>query len=184
MKNNHDSSQEISRLATSEKPHEMRSFLNLFAILFVIWILLTASFNWQELITGFIVSSGLSIFLRKSYIKLDIPPFTIKRLWYFIVYLFVMLVEIVKANFDVAYRTVHPKLPIRPGIVVIKTELKQDFAKMILANSITLTPGTFTLDIIGDRLLIHWIYVRTEDSDRASEIIGSKFEKYLKVIFS
>ena len=100
------------------------------------------------------------------------------------VYLVVLLVEIIKANFDVAYRIIHPKLPIKPGIVVIKTELKQDFAKMMLANSITLTPGTFTLDIIGDRLLIHWIYVRTENTERATEMIGNKFEKYLKVIFS
>ena len=184
MNENHRPSRKASRKTTTEKPHERRAFLNLFAILFVVWILLTESFNWQELTTGFIVSLGLSIFLRKSYIKLDIPPFTIKRLWYFMVYLVVLLVEIIKANFDVAYRIIHPRLPIKPGIVVIKTELKQDFAKMMLANSITLTPGTFTLDIIGDRLLIHWIYVRTEDTERATEMIGNKFEKYLKVIFS
>jgi len=62
--------------------------------------------------------------------------------------------------------------------------LKQDIAKMILANSITLTPGTFTLDILGDYLLVHWINVKTEDMDEASEIIGGKFEKYLSIVFA
>jgi len=102
---------------------------------------------------------------------------------FFIIYLIVLFKEIIKANFDVAYRVIHPKMPIRPGIIVITTELKQDIAKMILANSITLTPGTFTLDILGDNLLIHWINVRTEDKKEATQIIGEKFEKYLRIIF-
>jgi len=99
------------------------------------------------------------------------------------IYLIVLFKEIIKANFDVAYRIIHPKMPIKPGIIVITTELKQDIAKMILANSITLTPGTFTLDIIEDNLLIHWINVTTEDKKEATRIIGKKFEKYLKVVF-
>ena len=75
-------------------------------------------------------------------------------------------------------------MPIKPGVVVIKTSLKQDMAKLILANSITLTPGTFTLDIKGDKLLIHWIYVRSEDIEESTKNIGERFEKYLKVIFA
>jgi multicomponent Na+:H+ antiporter subunit E len=75
-------------------------------------------------------------------------------------------------------------LPIKPGIVVIKTELKNDLAKMILANSITLTPGTFTLDINNDKLLIHWINVKTDNTDEATKLIGERFEKYLKIIFA
>jgi len=67
--------------------------------------------------------------------------------------------------------------------VVIKTRLTSDIAKMILANSITLTPGTFTLDVVGDRLLIHWINVQTDDIDEASRLIGEKFERYLRVVF-
>jgi multicomponent Na+:H+ antiporter subunit E len=75
-------------------------------------------------------------------------------------------------------------MPIKPGIVVIETQLKSDIAKLILANSITLTPGTFTLDVIGDKLLIHWINVKTEDIDEATNLIGRRFEKYLNVIFT
>jgi len=96
----------------------------------------------------------------------------------------VLFAEIIRANLDVAYRVVHPKMPIKPGIVVIRTELKQDLAKLLLANSITLTPGTFTLDILGDRLLIHWINVKSEDTEQATRMIGERFEKYLRVIFA
>ena len=75
-------------------------------------------------------------------------------------------------------------MPIKPGIVVIKTGLKQDIAKMILANSITLTPGTFTLDILGDTLLIHWINVQSQETDESTKMIGERFEKYLREIFA
>jgi len=90
----------------------------------------------------------------------------------------------IKANFDVAYRVIHPRMPINPGIVLIKTDLKSDSGKLALANSITLTPGTLTMDVKGENLLIHWINVKTTDTDEATKIIGKRFERFLKVIFS
>ena len=55
--------------------------------------------------------------------------------------------------------------------------------RLILANSITLTPGTLTIDIKEDTLYIHWIDVKTEDIDKATENIVRKFEKYLEKIY-
>ncbi len=63
--------------------------------------------------------------------------------------------EIIKANIDVARIVLHPRLPIEPSIVKFKTTLKGDTAKVSLANSITLTPGTITMDIIGDTFYVH-----------------------------
>ena len=166
-----------------DRTHPGRDFLYLFILLFIIWIALTSSFTWQELSTGIIISLVLSLFLYRRYSDLGLPPLEGRRVAFFFIYLLVLFKEIITANLDVAYRVLHPKMPIKPGIVVIKTELKQDLAKMILANSITLTPGTFTLDILGDNLLIHWINVKTEDVDEATKIIGEKFEKYLRKIF-
>jgi len=163
--------------------HPARNFLYLFILLFLTWLALTSSFNWQELAAGAAISLILSCFLYKMYRSLGLPPPGFKRIFYFFIYLLVLFKEIIKSNFDVAYRVLHPKMPIKPGIVVIKTELKQNLAKMILANSITLTPGTFTLDIIRDKLLIHWINVKTTDVDEATKIIAGKFEKYLRLIF-
>jgi len=163
---------------------KIKSYSYLFIFLLLVWLLLTSSFHLQEIITGLSVSLILSLFLGHYYLKLGLPPLSIKRFIFFLAYIGVLFWEIIKANFDVAYRVLHPKMPIKPGIVTIKTGLKSDIAKMILANSITLTPGTFTLDILGDNLLIHWINVKTEDVDEASKIIGGKFEKYLSVVFA
>jgi len=167
----------------SKKNNRLKNFFYLFTFLIAIWLALTTTFQWQELSVGIFISLVLALFLNKNYLKLGLPPLSIKRIIFFILYIFVLFIEIIKANFDVAYRVIHPKMPIKPGIIIIKTELKQDIAKMILANSITLTPGTFTLDIKGDELLIHWIYVRSEKMDESTKIIGQKFEKYLKVVF-
>jgi multicomponent Na+:H+ antiporter subunit E len=80
-------------------------------------------------------------------------------------------------------RVLHPDLPIRPGIVRIRTTLKSEMAKTFLANSITLTPGTLVMDIDGQDLYIHWIYVREGDTaQRTAEICGV-FERLLRRIF-
>ncbi|MBN2031347.1 Na+/H+ antiporter subunit E [bacterium] len=167
-----------------EETHRFRNFAYLFLFLFIIWLALTSSFYWQELIVGFSISFLLAVICHKNYLNLGLPPLGFKRIVFALVYIVVLFKEIVLANIDVAYRVIHPKMPIKPGIVVIKTELKQDIAKMILANSITLTPGTFTLDILGDKLLIHWINVQSQNVDEATKLIGERFEKYLKVIFA
>jgi len=161
-----------------------KGFVWLLVVTFVLWLALSSKFNWPELICGGLVCLIISLFATHMYSKLGFPSLSIKMVLLFLVYIIVLFWEIIKANFDVAYRIIHPRMPIKPGIVVIKTRLKSDIAKLILANSITLTPGTFTLDIIGDELLIHWINVKTEDIDEATSMIGQRFEKYLMIIFA
>ena len=63
--------------------------------------------------------------------------------------------QIVKANVDVARRILHPALPIRPHVVLIRAGQKTDLGRVIHANSITLTPGTVTIDLEGDDLTVH-----------------------------
>jgi multicomponent Na+:H+ antiporter subunit E len=98
------------------------------------------------------------------------------------VYLVVFIWACIKANFDVAYRVLHPAMPIRPGIVKVKTTLKSEFARTLLANSITMTPGTITVDIIDDFFYIHWIYISSEDPEVYTKTIIGKFENYIKKI--
>ncbi|GAB4292058.1 MAG: hypothetical protein Kow0068_17290 [Marinilabiliales bacterium] len=108
---------------------------------------------------------------------------TPKSFLYSIAYLFVFLWEMIKSNLDVAFRVLSPSLPIKPGIVTVKTKLKSKMGKLLLANSITLTPGTLTVDIKDDLLYIHWIDVKDTDIEAATKDIVSKFEKYLEVIY-
>jgi multicomponent Na+:H+ antiporter subunit E len=73
-----------------------------------------------------------------------------------------------------------PSLPIRPAMVEVRTALKSPLGKMLLANTITLTPGTLTVDVIDDRLLIHWVYCpEGMNTAQATEQIAARFEKYL-----
>jgi multicomponent Na+:H+ antiporter subunit E len=167
--------------STREK---VRSFFWLLAVTFVLWLALSSKLDPPELFCGGLVCLVSALFGAHMYCRLGFPSLSTKTVLFFLIYVTVLFWEIMKANLDVAYRVIHPKMPIEPGIVVIKTSLKSDIAKMILANSITLTPGTFTLDVIDDNLLIHWINVKAEDIDEATNIIGQRFEKYLRSIFT
>ena len=107
-----------------------------------------------------------------------------RYLW-FCYYVSLFLWECLKANIDVALRVLNPKLPINPGIIKVKTVLKSDTALTFLANSITLTPGTFCVDIKPKEgfLYIHWINVETENTEKATQLIVNKFERVLEKIF-
>jgi multicomponent Na+:H+ antiporter subunit E len=161
----------------------VRNYIYVFLVSLGVWLCLCSSLHGDELIAGVVVSLIVLAIFGRSFNKFNLPPLSLKRTWYCILYCAELGQEIVKANFDVAYRILHPSMPIKPGIVAITTTLKSNLAKCILANSITLTPGTFTVDVIGDTLLIHWIYVKTESTEGATKRIGEKFEKYLRVIF-
>ena len=93
------------------------------------------------------------------------PRITPKRILYSILYLFYLLGAIVRSNLDVALRVVRPRIPIDPGIVAVTTRLRSPMGRTVLANSITLTPGTLSVEIRGDRLYIHWIDVAGRDGD-------------------
>jgi multicomponent Na+:H+ antiporter subunit E len=100
-------------------------------------------------------------------------------------YLPIFIWECIKANFDVAYRVGHPDLPINPGIVKVKTSLKSDTGLTFLANSITLTPGTLSVDVDQEEgfLYVHWIDVKDKDIEKATKLIIGRFEPILKRIF-
>ncbi len=100
-----------------------------------------------------------------------------------IAFLLYLAVAIVKSNLQMAVIVSRPKLAIRPGIVRIKTRLQSPIGRLVLANAITLTPGTLTVDAQGEDLFIHWVNVETEDVDSATREIAAGFERYLEVIF-
>jgi multicomponent Na+:H+ antiporter subunit E len=73
-----------------------------------------------------------------------------------------------------------PSLPINPGVVQVRTGLTSDLGRLLLANSITLTPGTLTVDVDADLLLIHWINCPPDvDMEEATRLIAADFEKHL-----
>jgi len=157
-------------------------YLTLFILSLIFWMLLTFDFTAPNIIVGAVSSIICALFFGRVFIKNIHKLLEPRRYFWFIVYLFIFIWECIKANIDVAYRVLHPAMPIRPGIVKVRTTLKSDMAKMLLANSITMTPGTISVDIIGDYLYIHWIYIRSEDPEVYTKIITGAFEKYIKRI--
>ena len=157
-------------------------YIAVFILSMIFWLMLTFEFTVPNLIVGTVSSVIASALFSRFFIKNVYKLIQPKRYFWFVVYLFVFIWECIKANIDVAYRVLHPAMPIRPGIVKVKTTLKSDLAKMLLANSITMTPGTISVDIIDDNLYIHWIYVSSEDPEVYTEIITGAFEKYIKKI--
>lgn len=158
----------------------------LFFAAFVVWCL----FNWipdtAHLLIGVPVAAIVAILMGGLVVQRPHLMRHSRRYGCFIFqYVPLFLWEVLKANIDVAYRAMHPDLPIRPGIVKVKTSLESDIACTMLANSITLTPGTMSVDIDMERsvLYIHWIDVHAQDTETASRAIVERFERLLRKIF-
>jgi len=155
----------------------------LFIIAFVIWAMFTWVPDCQEMAVGAFMAAGIALFFGEIFTIHPTKVFHPKRWAYFLYYVPIFLYYVIKANLDVAYRVIHPRLPINPGIVKIKTELKSEIAQTMLANSITLTPGTLSVDLKDGNLYVHWIDVKSQDVEEATRIISQRFEKILKEIF-
>lgn len=162
---------------------DFKRFFSTLIIYFLFWLAYTASFAVEEMIIGIIIATLLSLFTYKSFTQIKSDNNIFKRIISFIAYIPIFVIEMVKANIDVARRVINPNLPINPGIVKINTDLSSDYAKLFLANSITLTPGTLTMDVKDDSLYIHWIDVASSNKDEQKEQIAGKFEDRLGGIF-
>jgi multicomponent Na+:H+ antiporter subunit E len=151
--------------------------------MFGLWLLLTWSLEAGNVIAGLIVAAGSAVLFGRYFphpVRNVVNP---GQIFWAAVYLPYFIAYCVKANLDVTYRVLHRDLPIRPGIVKVKTTLQSDMAKAFLANSITLTPGTLTVDIVGDEMYIHWINVQGEGVEEHTRAIVQDFEKFVKRIF-
>jgi len=163
---------------------ETKSRIVVFILSILVWILITMVFSIPSLVAGIIVALITAIFAGEMLIVTE-RKFHLKRVWYTLEYLVKFTWELIKANFHVAYIVIHPLLPIKPGIVKVRTKLKRDSALTMLANSITLTPGTLTVDVDVDNqiLYVHWIDVKCTDIDETTKEVGGRFEKLLEEIF-
>jgi multicomponent Na+:H+ antiporter subunit E len=164
--------------------------LLLFILLLVFWSLLTwtarppGAAYLQDVGVGLVVALLVTWVVGESAAAGAIPWLEPRRYFWGVVYVFVLAAYVVQANFEVAYRVLHPAMPIRPGIVRLKTRLRRPAARTVLGNSITLCPGTLTVDIWEDgTMMVHWIYVRSQDQQEAGRQILGRFEWFIEKIF-
>ncbi|HSP41174.1 MAG TPA: Na+/H+ antiporter subunit E [Gillisia sp.] len=141
-------------------------------LLTFIWVAITGNFTFLNFVFGFIISFFILRLVapseRRKYFK--ILPKVISFIFYF-------LYELIKANLEVAYEVLTPNLNMTPGIIQFPLDAETDLEITFLANLITLTPGTLSLDVSDDKkvLYVHSMYIK----DRESFVAGIKngFEK-------
>jgi multicomponent Na+:H+ antiporter subunit E len=155
-------------------------YLFTFGVVVLLWLLLAGSLSGEEVAAA--IAAGIIVTLVAAP-RLGI--FTGVRLtpaapWHLLRYLAHFFAALVRANLDVARRVLTPSLPIRPAVVEVRTGLGSSLGRLLLANSITLTPGTLSVDMQDDRILVHWIDCPPDmDLERATQAIAAGFERHI-----
>lgn len=158
----------------------MKYTVGLFVGLIIIWLLWSGHYT-PLLISLGVMSSALVVALSLRMKVVDEEGVLIDialRLPFFLIWL---LREIVKANIDVALRILNPRLPISPRMIRVKADQRSELTGVIYANSITLTPGTVSVDTDGEMITVHALTKSAADevetgamSRRVSRLEGSK----------
>lgn len=136
-------------------------FLLLTFTLFVFWIVLSGRLEWRYIIIGLVSSVGISIITQPLLLLArETPDASPQPAWYLpwlrlAAYFPWLMGQLVQANLQVAWLVIQPRLPIEPQIIYFRQPLPSPVAHVVLANSITLTPGTVTVDLEGDLYTVH-----------------------------
>lgn len=150
----------------------------MFILFFVVWVIFNGQFTLEIAAFGLVISGLMYVFICKF---LNFSPKTdllfFKRSFLLLHYLFVLLIEILKANGTVFKMIYSAKYYVEPAVVHFRTDLKSTFAKVLLANSITLTPGTITVALEDGEYTVHCL-----DKELAKGIDSSIFVTLLKRI--
>ncbi len=169
----------------------MKKKIILFVLAFLVWNLFVGVFpeagqewDYQSVLLGALISLGVALLFASDFSQEPLMFFQPRRIFFLLLFIPVFSFYCAKANFEVMYYVISPHLPIKPGIVKVQSELESKTALTILANCITLTPGTLTVEATEDGVLyVHWLAMRSIDEEVATQQIAGKFEWFLKRIF-
>ena len=155
----------------------------LWILLTVLWFSANSSLQPESIAMGALISAGVAVLFASpgsAWADVGVSP---RRLYHFLCYTGVFFVELVRANLNMARCVLSQRIALNPGVIEIKTRLKTPIARLALANSISLTPGSLVLDVVGDSLFIHWLDVKTTDPVVAARLIAAPFEGHLEQAF-
>lgn len=148
----------------------------MYVLFLLAWIIFNGNITLEIFIFGVVIAAVMLAFMCKFMdysLKKELNVYK-KSIW-FLAYAILLLREIVKANLTIIPKILTVEEEMDPIIVKFRTSLKSDFTRMLLANSITLTPGTITVSLEGDEYTIHCL-----DTSLAEGLENSDFEKALK----
>jgi len=155
----------------------------LFSTLLLFWVMLANSLAVDTLIVGAVVSLAIALLYRRGLSFFTEFRFSAPALAAGVRYFAFFFQEMVRANIRLARIVLSPDLPIRPGFVKVRTRLRSRMGRLMLANSITLTPGTLTVEVSDEWLYIHWVTVESDDIEEATARIVAGFERHLEVMY-
>lgn len=157
----------------------MTTFL-LNILLALAWVALTGQFTASNLAIGFGLGYLILWLTRRS----DERPVYFHKFWLAIRFAGFFLTDLLLANLRMAYYVLKPRYDMRPGVVAVPLELTSDLQITLLANLLTLTPGTLSLDISDDRseLYVHAIHIESVETFQAE--IKNGFERRIKELFA
>ena len=143
----------------------------LFMLLFIFWVVLSSKITLIQLIVGFFASL-LVVFYNYDLVfnDLEATKITFKFIGRLIHLFIVLLIEIVKSNIHVMMIVLSPKMKINPGFKKMKQPLKKEFNQALFANAITLTPGTLTVDMDDEYILVHGLEMEHIDDIKKSNM--------------
>jgi multicomponent Na+:H+ antiporter subunit E len=151
------------------KRHPLLLAIGLFVILLLLWLL--SSGHYTTLIISFgVFSCALVLVLSLKMEIVDSEGVPIHLFWRGLVYAPWLLWQIFLSNVDVAKRILSRKVAISPQLIEVKTSQKTDLGRVIYANSITLTPGTVSIQVHDDRILVHAIAREVADDLQQGEM--------------
>ena len=147
-------------------------------IYFSLWVIFNGRVTLEIIIVGALISFLLDMFVKKI-LKINLTAATffnsLKLFPDALFYVIVLLIEIIKANLSITKLVLAPQIEVEPCLVKFTTPLKTQAARVALANSITLTPGTITVSLEGDEFLVHAL-----NKEIADGLENSLFERILK----
>lgn len=157
--------------------HRAFQRVQIILLLGVVWIVLNEELDIATFVTGLVVGAIAVWITNVLVLKGSYRRTYHIRFWNALGYALRLFYEIYAAGFEAVYRMFTGRINI--GIVDITTELQDEFMIILLANSITLTPGTVTLDRQGPNLKVIWLTTPTRDPQEAGEQIKGLFERLL-----
>lgn len=148
----------------------------MYLLLLIFWIIFNGQFTLEIFTIGLVVCAAIFYFICRFVdysVKKELLLY--KRSIFLLRYFFILFIEIIKANISTLKLMLSVKREIEPVLVTFKSPLKTDFAKVILANSITMTPGTITISLEGDEYKVHCL-----DKELMEGLVDGVFVQELK----
>lgn len=142
------------------------------------WCIVNESFSLTTILVGFVVALLATVLVAYLFTDHEDPSHNYRlSLWAYIKYIFILFPMIFKSTWEVISIILYGDD--KPMIVKVKTNVTRDWPICMIANGITLTPGTVTIDVQENELTVLWLNPTTRDPEEASEIVLGQFEKAL-----